>query len=119
MMIMKAIEPNPMLAISNPQIIKALEVLNKYCESLRQQEQGKAYLQGKMPFGGPLAGAYADHPPNVDVPPGFAALDEVDQNLVREAIMRTIDLVKEETSGRFDARGGSGMESGAETSAKA
>jgi hypothetical protein len=117
MMIMKVIEPNPMLAISNSQIIKALEVLNKYCESLRQQEQGKAYLQGKMPFGGQLAGAYAEYPPKVEVPTGFAALDEVDQNLVREAVMLTIDLVKEETSGRLDARGGSGIEQ--ETAVKA
>jgi hypothetical protein len=117
--LMGQIEQTPMLALSNPQILKALEVLVKYCEAMRQQEQGKAYLQGKVSFGGPLAGAYADLPPNVDVPPDFAALDEVDQNLVREAIMRTIDLVKEETSGRFDARGGSGIEPGAETAAKA
>jgi hypothetical protein len=89
---------------------RAMKELREIGDSLRKIEIGEEWMRGKggaMPDGDPHPGALVPHaqPELSDIAKEVAQFDVVDRNLLREAVVRVVDMIQEASGGRFKVSG--------------
>jgi hypothetical protein len=89
---------------------RAIKEMREIGDSLRKLEIGEEWMRGKggaMPDGDPHPGALVPHaqPELSDIAKEMAQFDVVDRNLLREASVVVVEMIKEASGGRFKVSG--------------
>jgi hypothetical protein len=96
------IEMQEKVSLPNPEFYKSVLALKEIAVEVRKHEMGERYLKGKLPMDNDsFLSETISHTPvgeMDDLTPRVSELDAVDRNLLREAGMRVIDLIREEVA---------------------